>query len=672
VDGGDSLSYGGTLTLTTGNLVVTTVSGAFTLSNAVTAIALQTGTSITGPLDLSGSGSVVLSGSSGTALIGGSTLNLGGGTVTFNMGGSTGPVMQVSSAMSNGSLTVTGSGLLDLTGVNTYVGPTTVSSGTLAVNGSITSNTTVDVGATLQGTGTITGNVDVFGTMAPGNSIGTMNITGNYEQHPGSTLANEITPTSTDLVKATGNITIDPGATFALMPDPGIYTAGTIYEVMQSTGGAVTGTFSNFTNSNPMVMGRLFYTPTGVFFEINQTGLVLMATTGNAAKVAAALDAVVASGNTSLNPLIMTLVPLNHSQLVSALSELQPSLYKGMAVVQENNVVKVHDALGYRFQNILDEKECCAHPKKKLVHIWVDGLGDFSNQKNTHFASSPQVGYGSTTAGAVGGIDFNALENLYVGALGAYTHSNVSYKNHQGHGEINSGYAGLYASAIGKIFYGNAAVIRSWNRYDARRNIVYPGMNETARNKHSGNQVLTHFDTGLNFNAWKLTIRPFDSFDYITQQEESFKEHGGGLTNLSVLGKTLRMVRNELGLNFAKCFSIGKSPIENKPKRSKKPLQASRVSETSGCESDKLIVDAKFSWVREMRLKGKSSTSQFIGTGVHFTTVGYFTDRSLFSPGLSVTYVTFDDLVDVMAYYNGEFGSKYRDQSVGLEVGFDF
>ena len=263
----------------------------------------------------------------------------------------------------------------------------------------------------------------------------------------------------------------------------------------------------------------------------------------------------------------------------------------------------------------------------------LDGLGDFSNQKNTHYASSPQVGYGSSTAGVVGGFDFNFQDNFYIGALGAYTHSNIRYKNHQGHGEINSGYAGLYASAIGDILYGNAAVIGSWNRYDARRNIIYPGLNATASNKHNGTQLLTHLDTGLNFNVWEMTIRPFDSFDYITQKEHSFKEHGGGLTDLSVLGKTVQMIRNELGLNFAKCFSV---------------------------EQDTWVVDVKFSWVREVRLKGKSSTSQFIGTAVDFTTIGYFTNRSLFSPGLSVTYVTLNDLLDVMVYYNGEFGSKYK------------
>lgn len=287
-------------------------------------------------------------------------------------------------------------------------------------------------------------------------------------------------------------------------------------------------------------------------------------------------------------------------------------------------------------------------PKQKLVNIWVDGFGDILSQKNTHFASSPQVGYRSKGAGAVGGVDFNFAKYLYVGALGAYTHSNLDWKEHKGNGDVDSGYAGLYASAIGRIFYGNAAVIRSWNRYKAHREIVYPGMNRIARNEHGGNQVLSHLDTGFNFGAGKgFVIRPFDAFDYITQQEDSFKEHGAGALDLSVLGKTLRMIRNELGFNFAKCFCF---------------------------DTIQFTLDAKLSWVREVRLKGAAATSQFVGTGVHFTTTGYYPDRSLFSPGLSLTYVALKDRSDLTAslYYNGEFGSGYSDQSLGLQVGFEF
>jgi autotransporter-associated beta strand protein len=282
---------------------------------------MQGGTTLMGPIVLAGANPFVVfdATNNGTATISDS-VTLGTGTNTWNINHGTASFdMVVSGAITGpGSFVKTGNGVLDLTGTNTYVGTTTVSAGKLAINGSITSNVTVDVGATLQGTGTITGNVDVFGFMAPGNSVGTTNITGTYEQHTGSTLNNEITPTVSDLVIATGNITIDAGATFALIPDPGIYTAGKSYPVLQSTGGTITGIFSNFTNTNPMVMGHLVYTPTEVFFQIDKTGLVLMLIPppGNAGKVAAALDKIVAAGNTSLDPLIMTLVPLRGPQLV--------------------------------------------------------------------------------------------------------------------------------------------------------------------------------------------------------------------------------------------------------------------------------------------------------------------------------------------------------------------
>jgi len=94
-----------------------------------------------------------------------------------------------------GSLTKIGTGTLDLTGANTYTGGTTINGGVLKVDGSIRSNAFVHSGGTLAGTGTIYGNVRTFnrGTVSPGDSPGTLTMTGNFfDSQPAGTLLIEI------------------------------------------------------------------------------------------------------------------------------------------------------------------------------------------------------------------------------------------------------------------------------------------------------------------------------------------------------------------------------------------------------------------------------------------------------------------------------------------------
>jgi fibronectin-binding autotransporter adhesin len=103
-----------------------------------------------------------LSGTSGAVLLGG---NSASSTVTYQIGArnedstfagtiknSTGPT----------ALTKVGTGVLTLSGANTYTGATTVSAGTLRINGTSSASAfTVQSGGTLGGTGTITGSVNV-------------------------------------------------------------------------------------------------------------------------------------------------------------------------------------------------------------------------------------------------------------------------------------------------------------------------------------------------------------------------------------------------------------------------------------------------------------------------------------------------------------------------------
>jgi autotransporter-associated beta strand protein len=117
------------------------------------------------------------------------------------------------------SLTKNGSGVQNLTGNNTYTGTTLVNGGTLFVNGnqaSATGAVSVASGATLGGSGTIGGATSISGILAPGNSIGTLNITANTTWQ-GASLASsdtdwkfELGSTNTsDLLNITGSFLKD-------------------------------------------------------------------------------------------------------------------------------------------------------------------------------------------------------------------------------------------------------------------------------------------------------------------------------------------------------------------------------------------------------------------------------------------------------------------------------
>ena len=184
------------------------------------------------------------------------TLNDGGGTVNvsssatdFTLGG----VID-----GTGSLTKTGAGVLILTAANTYSNGTTVSTGTLAVNNTTGSGTgtgpvSVSNGATLRGTGLIAGatTVDMGGSLAPGNSVGTISFTSGLTLASGSLFKVEITDNATYdkvVIGSGGSINIT-GATLSPPTINGLYVpvvGDKFFIVDNQSAGGVTGMFTGY------------------------------------------------------------------------------------------------------------------------------------------------------------------------------------------------------------------------------------------------------------------------------------------------------------------------------------------------------------------------------------------------------------------------------------------
>lgn len=142
-----------------------------------------------------------------------------------------------------GNLQVAGLGTVNLRGINSYSGATTVSSGTLnLVNGTVyaggtglNSQVLVSQGAVLKGIGTINAPSTVLGTLSPGSPIGTLQF--NAPLNLSGSLLIEVTPQSGVNSQIASTSTVDiSGATIQINPAVGTYTVGAQYILLTSAG----------------------------------------------------------------------------------------------------------------------------------------------------------------------------------------------------------------------------------------------------------------------------------------------------------------------------------------------------------------------------------------------------------------------------------------------------
>ena len=300
-DGGYYPGTGGSLTLNGGTQVLSGVNsytGGTTVNGGLLGLEAIGSLPVDGALTVNG-GTVEFNGYNQTigALAGsGGALSLGAGNLTVDGNSST---MLAAAITGTGGLTVTGGGRLNLTAANTYTGPTSIRNGKLAINGSITSDVTVGPAGELRGSGVIFGNVNVGGTTAPGNSIGTLNVAGSYTQAAGSTYQVKVnTAGQSDLVNVTGapgTATIN-GGVVNVLPESGVYTPGTTYKILSASGG-VTGTYAGVGTPLPFLQSSLAYDANNVYLTLKPGGFARGAQTPNQMAVGGALDRGVAGAS---------------------------------------------------------------------------------------------------------------------------------------------------------------------------------------------------------------------------------------------------------------------------------------------------------------------------------------------------------------------------------------
>jgi autotransporter-associated beta strand protein len=357
-------TYSGTTTITVGTLKGG-AANAFSANSATTIGA--SGILDLGGFDqaigsLAGSGTVTNSGATAA------TLTTNGDNTSTSYDG----IIEDGAAATG--LTKAGTGILTLTGANTYTSATAVNAGTLIVNGSIVSPlTTVNAGGILGGTGTVGGvTVNSGGIFTPGSGTpGTFTtVNGALTFASGGIYRVQVDPTTASFANAT-TASLTGGSVQAVLA-PGSYVAHS-YTILTATDGLGGTTFDTLTATGVPTnfQAELSYTGTDVLLDLTAALGINGTLNPNQQNVSTAINDFFNNGGT-LPPAFVNLFGLTGNGLATALSQLSGESATG---AQQSAF-----QLGGQFLGL-------------MLDPFVDGRGgsDAGNSGALGFAAEPQA-----------------------------------------------------------------------------------------------------------------------------------------------------------------------------------------------------------------------------------------------------------------------------------------
>ena len=419
----------------------------------------------------------------------GGTIALGAGTLTTNSSANTTLATQITGT---GGLTKQGLGALNLTGTNTYTGPTSVMAGTLAVNGSLTSNVTVGAAGTLGGNGIITGLVTNNGIIAPGNSIGALTINGNFVQSAGSIYQVQVNSAGQgDRINSSGTATLNGGMVqVQVQAQSGTYARNTTYTILNATGG-VSGTYSSVTSNFAFLTPSLSYDANNVYLLLfqNQGAFAAGAQTPNQYAVGTVLDRVNATATGDLNNVLNALSLLSNTQGPAALNAISGQPYADFGTLNTKNGALFMNALGQQMANARNasgtgqrqalaqacEVESCDGTGP--VSAWFSALGGLGSVLGDSNASTFTYNLG----GAAASIDYRHDSRFLAGIGTRYTHGTQWVNSVMGQGWSDSVSVAAYGSFTQSDFYLDALAGYAYSNNQLQRQILIPGLQQTGR-----------------------------------------------------------------------------------------------------------------------------------------------------------------------------------------------
>lgn len=456
-----------------------------------------------GSLDITGKDQTIggLSGDGGTQVI------LGESQLTANQSENG----EFAGAISgNGSFVKSGSGTLNLSGDSDYTGPTTVGGGKLAVNGSIISDVTVNAGGALGGNGSVgSTTISGGGKLTPGNSIGRLTVNGDLGFAAGSIYEVEVNAAGGgDRIDATGAVTIDSGASVAVLAAAGDYKGRTDYVIVTGADG-IDGTFGSVTTDLAFLDPLLRYSATAVTLSLyrNNIDFADVAIGFNQAGVAAAVQS-----RGIDDPLFEAVVNQNAAGAQTAFGNLSGEILASTVSGLTDDSRHLRNAL-YGLTG----------PQEASLFVWgsaFGGWGDFEAEAGRFAMDADHKGF--VTGIGYGGKGFAAALSAGIG------NSDFRIDGRSDRAKADSKYLAAHLTyGTGEGFRSAAGLGYSWHDVDTVRTIGFAPLAQTLESSRDANTLQLFAEVGYEVKAGSLALTPFGRIAHVRTKSDAFVETGG-------------------------------------------------------------------------------------------------------------------------------------------------
>jgi outer membrane autotransporter protein len=519
--------------------------------------------------------------SGGTNVAHGASLSLGNGGSTGSIAGDVIDNGTLAFARSNdltfagvvggsGGIRQIGAGKIELVGDSSgFTGATSIENGVLAVNGKLGGALNVWTSGRLQGVGTV-GDTVVNGMVAPGNSIGTLNVAGNITFNPGSIYEAEVDAAgASDKIVASGTATIN-GGSVKVLAGMGHYAPATTYTILTANGGR-TGTFTDGVTSNLAFLDpSLSYDANSVYLTLtrNNVGFAGVGLTPN--------QIAVGGGGESLglgNPVYDAVLSLSAAQAQYAFDQLSGELFASVktAMIEDSRFLRsaVNDRLRAAFDgvgasggNVVGYQN--GQPRAVAANtdglaIWGQGFDSWGHWNSDGNAARLD----RSIDGFFFGADALVFDTWRLGAVVGYSQTSFNASARRSSGTSNNYHVGLYGGTTWGDLAFRAGAAHTWHDISTARSVMFPGFGDSLKGDYNASTAQVFGELGYRMQASTVAFEPFANLAYVNLHTDGFTEKGGAAALTSGSANT-DATFTTLGLRASTSFTMAETAITTK------------------------------------------------------------------------------------------------------------